>query len=262
MVNLNYGLGLPRNITEMVWSMFTMALQIYMNALILGTLLNFLVQKDPVQEAYKKKIDDLHVFMEAKHIPSELRERIYKHFQFQHQKNVQNKAAASVTLPRSLQIKVADAKYKVGPGSTAQQRTGTEIGCDDVQRVSGTITVYTAIPTEYGRDNGTARPVLRSGVLGVVQYIIDKCTDKGRTLHGCNLQFISALLTRLQVPDQTRIHAGLLQKVLRLCTNRFDSAESLVVAAVSSATERPVLTERTVLPLSGTGDCTVSGTQY
>lgn len=30
-------------------------------------------------------------------------------------------------------------------------------------------------------------------------YLIAKCTDKGRTLYGCNMQFINSLLTRLKV---------------------------------------------------------------
>lgn len=71
-----------------------------MSALILGTLLNFLVEKDPAQEKHKKQMADLAAFMDAKNLPPELRDRLQNHFNFQHQKNVQHRAAASIDLPR------------------------------------------------------------------------------------------------------------------------------------------------------------------
>lgn len=82
-----------------------------MSALILGTLLNYLVTKDPVAEAYKAKMENLGSYMEAKALPTDLAQRVFSHFQFQHSKNVQNKATASVRLPKSLEMKVAYANY-------------------------------------------------------------------------------------------------------------------------------------------------------
>eukprot|EP00961_Rhodomonas_salina_P210172 2837678-Rhodomonas_salina.1 len=109
-----------------------------MSALILGTLLNYLVTKDLVTEAHKKRLEELSLFADAKQLPGELRERMFKYLvrsyatsgtdvqygatprlvltcstvlpEFQHRKNVQNKAAASMDLPQNLQIKVADSK--------------------------------------------------------------------------------------------------------------------------------------------------------
>lgn len=45
-------------------------------------------------------------------MPDELQSRIYQYLHFQFEKNVQNKAAFSVVLPKSLAIKVADSKYR------------------------------------------------------------------------------------------------------------------------------------------------------
>jgi len=110
--NLGYDLGLPANAVEMVWSMLVMAFQVYLSALILGTLLNYLVAKDPVQEAHKLRVDQVREFAEAKQLPADLRERIFRYLHFQHEKNVKNKAAASMSLPTSLELKVADCKYR------------------------------------------------------------------------------------------------------------------------------------------------------
>lgn len=50
-----------------------------MSALILGTLLNYLVTKDLVTEAHKKRLEELSLFADAKQLPGELRERMFKY---------------------------------------------------------------------------------------------------------------------------------------------------------------------------------------
>lgn len=63
--NLEYDLGMPLNPVEMVWSIIVMGFQVYMSALILGTLLNYLVAKDPAGEAHKKRLDKVAQFCEV-----------------------------------------------------------------------------------------------------------------------------------------------------------------------------------------------------
>jgi hypothetical protein len=75
-----------------------------------GTLLNFLVRRDLVDEDYKKRVIIVEQFLQAKKVPGDLRSQVLNYLQFQHRKNVSNSVLA-LELPRSLAIKVANAKY-------------------------------------------------------------------------------------------------------------------------------------------------------
>jgi hypothetical protein len=48
------------------------------------------VRRDPVEDAYKKRLDSVRQYMISKSIPSELHERVVLYCQFQHRKNQQN----------------------------------------------------------------------------------------------------------------------------------------------------------------------------
>jgi hypothetical protein len=63
-------------------------------------LLYYMVDNDPVALAHKRQMEELHEFIESKHLPPDLSNRVVKHFEFQYQKAVENRASASVQLPR------------------------------------------------------------------------------------------------------------------------------------------------------------------
>ena len=48
------------------------------------------VRRDPVEDAYKKRLDSVRQYMISKSIPSELHERVVLYCQFQHRKDQQN----------------------------------------------------------------------------------------------------------------------------------------------------------------------------
>ena len=64
-------------------------------------LLYYMVNKDPAAIAHKREMEDLQQFIESKLLPPDLANRVVKHFEFQHQKAVENRASSSVRLPRS-----------------------------------------------------------------------------------------------------------------------------------------------------------------
>ena len=59
-----------------------------------------MVNKDPTAIAHKREMEELQQFVEGKHLPQDLANRVVKHFEFQHQKAVENRASLSVQLPR------------------------------------------------------------------------------------------------------------------------------------------------------------------
>ena len=63
-------------------------------------LLYYMVNNDPVAVGHKRQMEELHQFVEAKHLPPDLAGRVVRHFEFQYQKAVENRASASVELPR------------------------------------------------------------------------------------------------------------------------------------------------------------------
>ena len=67
---------------------------------VLGTLLNYMVEKDPVKEEHTKLMEQLRQFVERKNLTTELALRLYGHFEFQYQKAIENRASSSVKLPR------------------------------------------------------------------------------------------------------------------------------------------------------------------
>ena len=74
---------------------------IWLEGNVLGTLLNYMVEKDPVAEAHKKLLEELQQFVERKNLTTDLTARLFGHFEFQYQKDIENRASSSVRLPRS-----------------------------------------------------------------------------------------------------------------------------------------------------------------
>ena len=83
-----------------VWEDFLQSITVWLQGNILGTLLNYLVDKDPVAQAHKKNMEELNQFIEAKLLPPETASRLFKHIEFQYQKTKESLAQASVQLPR------------------------------------------------------------------------------------------------------------------------------------------------------------------
>lgn len=73
---------------------------IYLNGYIIGSLLNYMLDKDPVAENHKREMEELAQYIESKQFSAELSARLISYFKFQHQKAVENRASASVPLPR------------------------------------------------------------------------------------------------------------------------------------------------------------------
>ena len=60
-----------------------------------------MVDKDPVALAHKHEMEELRQFIDSKQLQPDLSNRLLKHYEFQHQKAVENLASTSVKLPRS-----------------------------------------------------------------------------------------------------------------------------------------------------------------
>jgi hypothetical protein len=76
------------------------AVAIYLEGYIIGTLLNYMLDKDPVAENHKREMEELLQYAENKHLSVELSTRLTNYFKFQYQKAVENRASSAVTLPR------------------------------------------------------------------------------------------------------------------------------------------------------------------
>ena len=110
-LTVSYASSLPNNASEMLFTFVVMIVQVWQVGVILGAIINYTVERDPIAEAHKKMMDDLQQFTRRKQLPPELTERIYRHFEFQHRKAIENQSS-HIQLPKSLQIKVASSKFR------------------------------------------------------------------------------------------------------------------------------------------------------
>jgi len=111
--SLGYDPGLPGNLLEIAWAIFVMFLSVYISSLILGTLLTYLVRRDPMEVAHKERLEALKEYMESKHVPEDLYENVMNYCHFQYTKNRKNDNGGDLvkSLSRSLQIEVANAHH-------------------------------------------------------------------------------------------------------------------------------------------------------
>jgi hypothetical protein len=113
--SLGYDPGLPGNIPELVCAMAFMFLSVYISSMILGTLLTYLVRRDPMEVAHQERLEALQIYMKTKHVPADLCEKAMRYLEFQYNKNQQNDASSSSdlikSLSRSLRIEVANANH-------------------------------------------------------------------------------------------------------------------------------------------------------
>ena len=113
--SLGYDPGLPGNLYELLWAIVVMFLSVYVSSLILGTLLTYLVRRDPMEVAHKERLEALQLYMQAKHIPEDLYDSVMRYCEFQYNKNRQNDSSSGSdlvkSLSRSLRIEVANANH-------------------------------------------------------------------------------------------------------------------------------------------------------
>ena len=116
--SLRYDPGLPGNIPELLLGVAVMFISVWITSMILGTLLTFLVRRDPMEVAHKERMEALRIYMEQKHVPQDLYETIIRYCQFQYNKNRQGDASMAgasemfKSLSRSLRIEVANANHR------------------------------------------------------------------------------------------------------------------------------------------------------
>jgi hypothetical protein len=112
MTTIGLFMTFPNHVEEIVFTICVVGVQLWLNATTIGALIFYFGRKDLVTETQKRRIEALHAYFESKMLPLDLREKVYNHVEFQHRKKVENKAALSMELPKSLAVKVADCKYK------------------------------------------------------------------------------------------------------------------------------------------------------
>lgn len=73
----------PYNGYEMALSVAVMFVAIYLSAYILGTLFHYLVQKDPLADAHRKRIADVTEFSDSRKLAPDLKNKLIDYFNFQ-----------------------------------------------------------------------------------------------------------------------------------------------------------------------------------
>jgi ankyrin repeat protein len=112
--NQGYDSDLPGNISELVWAIIVMWSSVYVSSMILGTLLTFLVRRDPMDVAHKERMEALEVYMRGKRVPEDLYETVMRYCNFQYNKTRQNDAGGNDlinSLSQSLRIEVGNSNH-------------------------------------------------------------------------------------------------------------------------------------------------------
>jgi hypothetical protein len=109
---IGFYMSFPNNVGEHLFTITVIIVQVWLTSKITGTLIFYFGQKDLATEAHKERLEALHAYCETKMLTLDLRDKIFKHVEFQHKKKVENKVALSMVLPKSLAVKVAECKYK------------------------------------------------------------------------------------------------------------------------------------------------------
>ena len=100
----------PQNWPEQLWSVVVMFLAMILSAYLLGTVMPYIVKKDPVAEAYQKRRQDLLAFANHRELPTGLVHKMLQYYEFQYSKV--RHSSAQVQLSRTLQTKVANKKFR------------------------------------------------------------------------------------------------------------------------------------------------------
>ena len=102
---------LANNLEEQLVGISMILVQIYISALILGTIIHFLALRDPLAQQAAEKLRDLREYVQLYQLPPELEAKLLKGLEFQHRKMVLDNVDAEIELSQSLQLKVVQSKY-------------------------------------------------------------------------------------------------------------------------------------------------------
>ena len=104
---------LANNPEEQVAGLLMIIVQVYLSSLILGTIIHFFALKDPRAQQTEERQTDLQQFVQFHQIPADLEARLTEGLEFQLRKMAADNVDAEFDLSRSLEIKVARAKYSI-----------------------------------------------------------------------------------------------------------------------------------------------------
>jgi potassium channel len=99
------------NLEEQLVGIAMILVQIYISALILGSIIHFLALRDPLAQQAAEKLRDLREYVQLYQLPPELEAKLVKGLEFQHRKMVLDNVDAEIELSQSLQLKVVQSKY-------------------------------------------------------------------------------------------------------------------------------------------------------
>ena len=102
---------LANNLEDQLAGLAMIIVDMYVSALILGTIIHFLAIRDPLAEQAAEKLRDLQEYIQLNQLPPELEAKLLKGLEFQHRKMVLDNADAEIELSQSLQLKVVQSKY-------------------------------------------------------------------------------------------------------------------------------------------------------
>ena len=102
---------LDNNPEEQVAGLLMIIVQVYISSLILGTIIHFFALKDPRAQQAAERQQDLQQFVQFHQIPAELEAKLTHGLEFQLRKMAADNVDAEFELSRSLEIKVAKAKF-------------------------------------------------------------------------------------------------------------------------------------------------------
>ena len=126
LTNMGYEMTDPQRWEEMLYCIAVVLLQIVLEAFILGTLFHYIVKKDQAVENFRKRLVMLEEYGSTRQLPSELRGRLRKHFEFQYQKTQEVDTGVLGLMPSSLKMKVAFFQYE----DVMERNMGLFKGCN------------------------------------------------------------------------------------------------------------------------------------
>ena len=113
--SLGYDPGLPGNFGEMWFAVSVMVVSVFIVSLILGTVLTYVVRRDPMEVAHQQRLEALRIYMDKKHVPEDLYDNVVRYCEFQFKKSRQTGFSKDSdligSLSRSLRIEVANAYH-------------------------------------------------------------------------------------------------------------------------------------------------------
>ena len=102
---------LANNLEEQLVGIVMILVQMYISALILGTIIHFLALRDPLAQQAAEKLRDLREYVQLHQLPPEMEAKLLKGLDFQHRKMLLDNVDAEIELSPSLQLKVVQSKY-------------------------------------------------------------------------------------------------------------------------------------------------------